>query len=454
MPENRTRQLAAFAATLAYDDLPADVVTTAKQLILDTLGTAWAATTLGAGCSEVVAVMGALGGKPESTIIGSGARVCAPNAAFANGALAHALNYDAIGEETGHTGVVCLTPVLAAAEARAPVSGRRFLAAVVVASEITARLSLANARAGNHLSKRILAGQFFGYLGAAAGAGSILGLDAAAMHSAFGLALMQIAGSRQVVIGGDPPAKAIYGAYPNHAGVLAALLAQAGLDAEIDAVEGVAGVFGLATEGRYDADALVAGLGERFTFVNAQFKPWAVSGHVAPFIEASLDLATRHDLRIDEIAAVELVGPTRTRDWSEPLAERRRPGNAASAANSAMFAAAKALAHRAVVLADFTPDGLRDETALALADRITYRLENPFEGGSVTVRTADGRTFTATVARPLGDPTRPMSRAALEAKFRDCCSYAPGLAARDVSGMIDFVDRIEETGDVSGLLPA
>jgi 2-methylcitrate dehydratase PrpD len=97
MPENRTRQLAAFAATLAYDDLPADVVTTAKQLILDTLGTAWAATTLGAGCSEVVAVMGALGGKPESTIIGSGARVCAPNAAFANGALAHALNYDAIG---------------------------------------------------------------------------------------------------------------------------------------------------------------------------------------------------------------------------------------------------------------------------------------------------------------------------------------------------------------------
>jgi 2-methylcitrate dehydratase PrpD len=70
------------------------------------------------------------------------------------------------------------------------------------------------------------------------------------------------------------------------------------------------------------------------------------------------------------------------------------------------------------------------------------------------VRTADGRTFTATVARPLGDPTRPMSRAALEAKFRDCCSYAPGLAARDVSGMIDFVDRIEETGDVSGLLPA
>ncbi len=293
MSENRTRQLAAFAATLAYEHLPNDVVDVAKRLILDTLGTAWAATTLGAGCAEVVAVMGALGGKPESTIIGSGARVSAQNAAFANGALAHALNYDAIGDETGHTGVVALTPALAMAEACAPVSGRRLIAASVAASEITARLSLANVRAGHHLSKRVLAGQFFGYLGAAAGAGSILGLDAAKMHSAFGLALMQVAGSRQVVIGGDPPAKAIYGAYPNGAGVLAALLARAGLEAEIDAVEGQAGVFGLATDGRYDAASLTDGLGERFAFVNAQFKPWAVSGHVAPFIEASLDLAVR-----------------------------------------------------------------------------------------------------------------------------------------------------------------
>ncbi len=117
-----------------------------------------------------------------------------------------------------------------------------------------------------------------------------------------------------------------------------------------------------------------------------------------------------------------------------------------------MFAAAKALAHRKVVLADFSADGLRDEIALALADRITYRLEEAFEGGSVTVQTADGRSLTATVARPLGDPTRPMSRAALEEKFRDCCSYAPALRTEDVSAMIAFVEHLEEADDVSGLL--
>jgi len=423
----------------------------AKQLTLDTLGTALAATTLGEGCREVVDVMSALGGKPESTILGCGLKVCAPNAAFANGTLAHALNYDAIGKETGHTGVVCLTAPLAIADAAAPVSGRRFLTAAVVAAEVTARVTLAAAKGGGQVSPRILAGQYFGYFGAAAGAGHILGLGAAAMHSAFGLALMQVSGSRQVVIGGDPPAKAVYGAFPNHGGVLSALLARTGLHAEIDALDGEAGFFGLATGGRFDAAALVDGLGERFLFLGTQFKPWPTSGHVAPFIEASIELATRYDLEVADLEAVELVGNPRFRDWFEPADERRRPSNAAAAANSTMFAAAKALAHRDVVLADFTSAGLRDDVVLTLTDRITYRLDDRVQGGLVIVRTADGRRLEAAVEKPLGDPSRPMSRDRLEAKFRDCCSYAPSLSSNDVRALVAFIDTLEDADDVSGL---
>ena len=452
MGQTLTRRLATFAASLSYDDLPRRCRLLAKQLTLDTLGTALAATTLGAGCREVIDVVVAMGGKPESTIIGSAVKVGAPNAALVNGALAHALNYDAIGKETGHIGVVCLTPALAAAGAQAPVSGKRFLAAAVAAAEITARVTLAGARGGGQVSERILAGQFFGYFGAAAGAGSVLGLDPAAMHSAFGLALMQVAGSRQVVVGGDPPAKAIYAAFPNHGGVLAAFLAKAGLEAEIDAVDGEAGFFGLAADGHFDPDALTAGLGERFTFTNTQFKPWPTSGNVAPFIEASLELTNRHALKAADIADVELLGNPRFRDWFEPLAERRRPPNAAAAANSTMFAAAKALVHRDVVLADFTPEGLRDEAALRISDRITYRLDDRIEGGIVTVRTTDGRRLEAAVEKSLGHPSRPMTRERLEAKFRDCCSYATSLGSRNADALVHFVDRLEEADDVCGLL--
>lgn len=445
-----TQRLAQFAATLTFEDLPADVVLKVKQLTLDTLGTALAATTLGAGCREVVDVMCALGGKPESRIIGHAAKVSAPHAAFANGALAHALNYDAVGTETGHTGVVCLTAPLAIADAAGTTTGRQFITAAAVAAEVTARVTAAGMH-GRHALEQILAGQYFGYFGAAAGAGRLLELSPAAMHSAFGLALMQVSGTRQVVIGGDPPAKAIYGAFPNLGGVLAAILAKAGLGADIDALEGSAGFYALATDGRYDRDLLLEGLGTRFQFMHTQFKPWPTSAVVAPFIEAAIDLATRYDLKVADIEAVEIAGSPQIRAWCEPLDERRRPPNAAAAANSTLFATAKALAHREVVLADFTPEGLHDEPALRLTARMTYRLDDRVPGGIVTIRATDGRRLEAEVEQPLGHPSRPMSAEHLAAKFRDCCSYSTAVGPADVRDLTEFINTLEDAADVSRL---
>jgi len=264
-----TPRLAAFAATLRYEDLPAPVVSHVKHILLDALGCALAATTLGAGCREVVAVMRNLGGKPESTVFGSGTKIAAPNAAFANGALVHALNYDPIGPEAGHVGVVALTAPLAMAEAGGRVSGRELIAAAAAAAEITARVTAAVMRTGKHASDKFLNGQMLGYFGAAAGAGRVLELTAEQMHSAFGLALMQASGSMQIVLDGDPPAKAVYGAFPNYGGVLAALLARAGLGAAVAALEGKAGLYAMAYGGSYDAGALTDRLGAGPTHLDA-----------------------------------------------------------------------------------------------------------------------------------------------------------------------------------------
>ena len=62
-----------------------------------------------------MAVMSRLAGPPESTILGLGTKVSPTNAAFANGALVHALNYDPIGSEIGHVGVVGLVDGIAEA---------------------------------------------------------------------------------------------------------------------------------------------------------------------------------------------------------------------------------------------------------------------------------------------------------------------------------------------------
>lgn len=446
-----TRRLAEFAASLTYDDLPAAAVALIKQVVLDTVGCSLAATTLGAGCREVVQAMRDLASKPEATILGSSHKVAAADAAFANGALAHALNYDAFGPEVGHVGVVCLAAPLAMAEAAGGVSGRRFLAAAAVAAEVSCRLTLAITRTGRRPSEKFLAGQLLSYFGCAAGAGNIQGLNADEMLSALGLALMQASGSMQMVIDGDQPAKAVYGAFPNHGGVRAALLSAAGLGAQCDALEGDAGLYAMVYGGEYDHGALTDGLGTEFALMATGFKPWPTSIEVHPYIEAARRMAA-DGLDIAGIGEVRIIGHGSIRPWCEPVAERRRPQNAASAANSIPFGVAKALCNGDVTLADFTDEGLADEAALAIAGRCVYQAEDGMAGGTLHITTRDGATREVHVSSPPGVPSRPLPRDRLLAKFHDCCRYAASpLRTSQVEALVGLIENLEDVPDIGVL---
>src|SRR3954469_21897873 len=90
---NGGRTLAAWAAGVRYEDLPAPVVRRAKQLLLDTLAVGWAGSGADgiAGLHELVARQG---GAPDSTLWTFGGSVPATQAAFLNGAMAAALDFD------------------------------------------------------------------------------------------------------------------------------------------------------------------------------------------------------------------------------------------------------------------------------------------------------------------------------------------------------------------------
>jgi 2-methylcitrate dehydratase PrpD len=444
--EGITRRLAEFSAGLTWEALPGDVRLKVKHLILDSLGATLAATTLGAGCRESVEVMRNLGGAPESTIFGCADKVAAPHAAFANGALGHALNYDPIGADVGHVGVVCLAAPLAMAEAAGAISGRRFLTAAAVAAEVTARVTAAITRTGRRPSEKFLAGQLLGFFGAAAGAGRVLGLRTEQMHSALGLALMQASGSMQVTRGGDPPAKAIYGAFPNHGGVLAALLARSGLGATIDALEGDAGLYGMLYRGEVDPGPVVEGLGRDFLLMRTQFKPWPTSTETYPFIEAACRIGRLPAAAIKEVV---ISGPGVIRTWVEPLAIRAKPPNGAAAANSIPFSVAKALCHGSLTLADFTEQGIQDRDAIAVAQRTRYSLDDAIEGGIVEVATTEGKVLRGEIRVPHGHPSRPVPYGNLVAKFKDCCRYAKRpLSAGQVERLIGMIESLESLDNI------
>ncbi|MGW0792755.1 MmgE/PrpD family protein [Streptomyces sp. NPDC002911] len=86
--------LAEFAAEVTYDKLPQPAVDSAKKSLLDTLGVILAASGTEPAAHAAVDVVRDTGGRPQSTVLGHGFRAPAIMAAFANGAMAHCLNFD------------------------------------------------------------------------------------------------------------------------------------------------------------------------------------------------------------------------------------------------------------------------------------------------------------------------------------------------------------------------
>lgn len=442
--------LARFAATLAYGSIPDRTRLTVKRIVLDCVGTALAATTLGDGCREAIAVACGLGGKPESSILGVGTKVSPVQAAFANGALVHALNYDPIGAEIGHVGVVCLPAPLALAEALGSISGQELIAAAVVAGEVCARVTAAISRTGRRPSEKFLSGQLLTHFGATAGAGRILGLNADAMESALGLALMQMSGSRQIVLSGDPPAKAIYGAFPNQAGVMAALLAKEGLGAKCDVFGPPAGLYAAIYGGDCATSLLSEGLGDHFLLDDVEFKPWPTSNQVHPFIHAAQQIEPR--ILPEAIASVEITCHSRLRPWCEPVERRRRPDNAAAAADSIQFCVAAALLHGDVTLTTFTAELLKDADVLGLAQRVMVHFDDTAKGTTVSVTAKDGTKISSHVESAPGSRQNPISDEQLHRKFRDCCRRsATPLREDQIGRLIDMIDRLDELDDVAAL---
>lgn len=442
-----TARLAEFCSGLTFERLPAEVVRAIRSVVLDSLGTTLAGTTLGEGVGAVVAAARKDGGAREATLIGVRDRVPALMAALANGGACHALNYDAGG--IGHPGSVLAAP-LAAAELRGGVDGRRFITALAAGLEVMARSTRAVARAeaaGGKAPDTALEGQLNGYFAAAAAAGHVLGLDAKRMHSAFGIALMQAAGSMQVVIDGEPPAKAVYAAFSNHGGFLSALLAQNGLEARIDAFEGRAGFFALHFGGRCERAELVEDLGETYRLLDLSFKPWPSSGITHPFIEAALEIGR---IEPDAIGLIHLRGGTRARHWFEPEDIRRRPANPAAAANSVFYTVARAFAKGRLGLEDFTVAALHEAAPAAMVERMTYALDDALgSSGIVEVAKRDGSRFARRIDRPLGTRAKPMTPDQLAQKFVDCAAFAAKPVA--VDRIIATVERLETLSDMASL---
>ncbi|NWG75300.1 MAG: MmgE/PrpD family protein, partial [Rubrivivax sp.] len=111
-----TRTLAQYAVNTKYEDLPKEVIEQAKVCILNILGAAFGGCKTRIGKLHINMAKDIGGGNPQATIIGDGTKVSVPLAAYANGSLGFALDYEDMIHYILHPGYISVAASLAVGE--------------------------------------------------------------------------------------------------------------------------------------------------------------------------------------------------------------------------------------------------------------------------------------------------------------------------------------------------
>lgn len=413
-----------FALALTPSAIPEAVAERARLLILDGAGVAVAAAARGMHrpFAEAMRIAGSGG---AHRVIGSSDRWSMRDAAFLNGMLIHAIEFDDTHMEAVlHPTATALPAALAIAE-HVGAGDDDLLAAYVAAIEVSARLgALAPGRfqaSGFHPTGVI------GCFAAAVAAGRLLGLDRARMNSAFGIALSTPAGSMQFLQGGGI-GKRLHAGWAAQSGLIAALLASRGLDGAELPLTGRYGLFESFARISPDAEAVEAklgSLGRDWETLAVAVKPYPAAFYSHGCIEAAIHLAKVHELAMSEIVAVDaIVPPPVLPKLAEPHAAKAAPATVGDAQFALPFLVASALAARRFGLPQLEPERLADPAVRGLARLVSCRADNSMDfprvySGEVSVTCRDGRQLSHRVDVNLGAMERPVGTQFILAKFDD-----------------------------------
>jgi 2-methylcitrate dehydratase PrpD len=441
---NETELLAQYVAALRYEDIPADVLDRAKQCIADTIAVVIFGYDL--PWSRMVvrfAEKNAPGG--NSRILGpGGARVHAPAAALANGALAHAFEMDNLTWPNSgvHPGATLLAPALAVAQERG-IGGRELIAAVLAGAEVMIRIGRATQHRNE--SRGFHAPGTTGPFGAAVACGRLLGLDAEGMRNALGVAgslacgLMEFARS-----GSGAMVKRLHLGRAAESGVLAASLAAEGFCAPATVLEGEFGFLRVYCGSEFDRTELTRGLGESYATRSITLKrfPCHITAHTS--VQAIIDLRAEHGYAASDVKSIYIAG----NDKMAGVNNIPSPADVMMAQYSIPFCVALAHLRDPHDPRSFDETALRDPRIGALAQcvKITVADERPTPlAAVVTVTLRDGRVLTRAVAGFKGTPEHPLTQRELREKYLMLTRHC---TADDMGEMFDRLQGLEREANL------
>ena len=444
---NETTTLAEQAATLAYDDLPAEVVRKAKLLLLDQLGCQLAFATLPWG-KAALRYTAAKRGAGRSTVAYYGLKTNVEDAAFCNGVFGHGFEMDDVEMQTTSHPAVCVVPALMAVGEDQASTGREALTAMVAGYETFLRL----AHAADSMRHRFfhctaVAGAF----GAAATVGRLLGFDGETMRDALGIATTQASGNTEYTCSGGT-VKRTLGALGAYAGVRSALLAQAGITGSVQALEGKKSFLKGICEDEPEMGWLTLPFAERFLTLDVGFKPYCCCAAQHTVIDAAEAIRARGV----DVGAIESITILQLPRETGNVGQIIHPEDVIQAQFCGRFACAMRLVKGGNGYYDYTMENIADPAIVALIDKIDYAsdaeravLVDGDGPARVTVRMADGTTTEETVFFAKGTKQNPLTDDELVGKFRDLTSRA--LAPAQADRIVDLVMNLESEESVTRL---
>jgi 2-methylcitrate dehydratase PrpD len=408
--------LAQKIVALRQESLPAATTRKCEDLLIDVVGLCITA-------RNEDYIRSALAGCDDDgpcTAIGHSRTLTVAGAAFVNGTAAHGEDFDDTFEGGPvHAGAVIVPAVLAACE-RHNLDGRTALTGIAVGTEVLCRLSLVVPKAVHKAGFHPTA--IFGAMGAAAGVGVALGLNARQIVDALGIAGSMAGGIIEYLAEGAWT-KRLHAGWAAQSGIRATLLARGGFVGPRTVFEGVHGLFhGFAHTTEGDYDALTGDFGTRWVTDTLAFKPYPCGTMAQPYIDCARRLAAR-GVRAEDISEIvcEVAEGTVHRLW-EPLADKQRPPNGYAAKFAVPYLLAAGFVHGGVGLGAFTESAIRDVSVLALAAKVKFVIDsqNPYPNnytGHIRATLKDGSVVEERQPYLRGGAQEPLTRQDVVDKF-------------------------------------
>jgi 2-methylcitrate dehydratase len=442
--------LVRYAINLKYEDLPQDVVRTAKRTILDTVGCAIGGYT--AGPSQIaIKLASGISAKQGATVLCSGIKTSPDLAVFANGVMIRYLDFNdgyvSLTHSPGHPSDT-LAALLTAAEL-VGCNGRDLITAFVLAYEVFCKVLDVVEVQTIGLDHSTITG-----LAAVVGAARLMALSQQQMVDAIGITVAGNTAIHQGRVGTLSNWKAFAAADACRKAMFSIQLVQNGMTGPRQVFEGRDGFFNVVNRKPFTLPRL----GEPYGMMRVFTKRFALGEFSQTVAQAAVD-ARKLFTDANDIQEVNIRVSHAAIKIMADSPDKWRPQTRETADHSIPYAAGVALMYGKVETEFYEDPYLHDQRLLDLVNRIKClpseeadRMEKEFNLCELEILLKSGERKTGRVEYHRGHPKNPMTDAEMEDKFRSMARKQ--LSADRVDNLLRLLWGIESLPQVGALIAA